>query len=119
MGHIFFCLCYAAMTWFTVNAWFRLRDLRRRIDSVHGTQRMLFAIAIDGNIQEHQQQLARLKQQLQELIDNECFEDAERLQQHINELERFIADQVEYIRTEFDECEVKFYDVNSREGDEV
>lgn len=116
-----YTLCNCLVAAFAVTAFFRLRDLRRRIDSIHSTQRMLFAISMEVHITEHRQQVERLKQQLQEMVANDRFEEAEQLKEIIAERMQYIAEQVSFVRTEFGkECEVKMYrihSVNEKGGD--
>ena len=110
IGWVFFCVCCGAMTFFAVNAWFRLRDLRRRIDSVHGFQRMMFVMLIDGNIRDNKEQVDRMEEQLHRLIEDDRFEEAERMKHIIEQRKQYIAEQLAYVHTEFsNEAEVKIY----------
>ena len=101
---------YGCTTFLAVKAYFSLRRVERKMDSLHGTQRILFVMAIDANINENQKKISCMKRELQELIDNDLFEQAEELKKTIEERMRYVSGQIDYIRSEFgDVCEVRMY----------
>ena len=103
-------VAYMCCAWFACEAWNRLRRMERKQDSLHGTQRMMFAMLMDGNIRQNQEAVKRLSEQFQEAVDEDRFEDAEQLKKVIAEREHYILEQLAYMKSEFsDECEVRMY----------
>lgn len=110
---------YGCCSFMALEAWGRLRRMERKFDSLHGTQRMMFAMLMDGNIRQNQEALKQLAEQLQEAVDDDRFEDAEHLKKVIAERERYIMEQLAYIKSEFsDECEVRMYRTRAGSKDE-
>lgn len=110
---------YGAMTFLAGYAFVRLRRIERKFDSLHGTQRMMFAMMIDGNIKENQEAVKRLAEEMQQAVDEDRYEDAEQLKKVIAEREQYILEQLAFIKSEFsDECEVRMYRTRAEKSKE-
>jgi len=103
-------VAYVALIALAVVTFRYMRQMMRKADSLHGTQRMMFAMMIDGNIKENQEAVKQLAEEMQQAADEDRFEDAEQLRKVIAEREQYILEQLAFIKSEFsDECEVRMY----------
>lgn len=103
-------VAYGAMAFLASYAFVRLRRIERKFDSLHGTQRMMFAMMMDGNIRQNQKAVKRLAEEMQQAVDDDRYEDAEQLRKVIAERQEYIIEQLVFMRSEFsDECEVRMY----------
>lgn len=103
-------VAYAAMTFLAGYTFVRLLRMERKFDCLHGTQRMMFAMMMDGNIRQNQEAVKRLADEMQQAVDDDRFEDAEHLKKIIAERQQYIIEQLAYVKSEFSgECEVRMY----------
>ena len=112
-------VAYWAMAFLASYAFVRLRRIERKFDSLHGTQRMMFAMMMDGNIRQNQESVNRLAEEMQQAVDDDRYEDAEQLRKVIAEREQYILEQLAFIKSEFsDECEVRMYRTRAEKSKE-
>ena len=103
-------VAYAVLIALAVVTFRYMRQMMRKADSLHGTQRMMFAMMIDGNIKENQEAVKQLAEEMQQAVDDDRYEDAEQLKKVIAERQEYIIEQLAFIKSEFsDECEVRMY----------
>lgn len=72
-------VCYCAMTFFAVNAWF---TLRRQHDLIHGTAKTVAKIFVQLSamkIQSSFDKIEKMRTLLNALVENEDYEEAEKL----------------------------------------
>jgi len=112
-------VAYAVLIALAIVTFRYMRQMMRKADSLHGTQRMMFAMMIDGNIKENQEAVKRLAEEMQQAVDEDRFEDAEQLRKVIAEREQYILEQLAFIKSEFsDECEVRMYRTRAEKSKE-
>lgn len=112
-------VAYGTMAFLASYAFVRLRRIERKFDSLHGTQRMTFAMMMDGNIRQNQEAVKRLAEEMQQAVDEDRYEDAEQLRKVIAERQQYILKQLAFIKSEFsDECEVRMYRTRAEKSKE-
>lgn len=112
-------VAYVALIALAIVTFRYMRQMMRKADSLHGTQRMMFAMMMDGNIRQNQQAVKRLAEEMQQAVDDDRFEDAEQLRKVIAEREQYILEQLAFMRSEFsDECEVRMYRTRAEKNKE-
>lgn len=106
---------YVALIALAIVTFRYMRQMMRKADSLHGMQRMMFAMMIDGNIRQNQEAVKRLAEEMQQAADEDRYEDAEQLKKVIVERQQYIFEQLAFMRSEFsDECEVRMYRTRER-----
>lgn len=112
-------VAYAVLIALAIVTFRYMRQMMRKADSLHGMQRMMFAMMIDGNIKENQEAVKRLAEEMQQAADEDRYEDAEQLRKVIAEREQYILEQLAFIKSEFsDECEVRMYRTRAEKSKE-
>lgn len=112
-------IAYAAMAFFASYAFFALRRQQRDIREVKDMQRRLFVMGVDQNVRDQQAAVNRMAGEMKHLVENDRFEEAERMKKAIDERMRYIASQLNYVQQEFsDECEVKIVNTGKEDGNE-
>lgn len=112
-------VAYAVLIALAIVTFRYMRRMERKADSLHGTQRMMFVMMIDGNIKENQEAVKRLAEEMQQAADEDRYEDAEQLRKVIAEREQYILEQLAFIKSEFsDECEVRMYRTRAEKSKE-
>lgn len=103
-------VAYAVLIALAIVTFRYMRRMERKADSLHGTQRMMFAMMIDGNIKQNQEAVKRLAEEMQQAADEDRYEDAEQLRKVIAEREQYILEQLAFIKSEFSDVgEVRMY----------
>ncbi|MBQ8713046.1 MAG: hypothetical protein IJ551_09565 [Prevotella sp.] len=117
--NIIVSIAYAAMAFFASYAFFALRRQQRDIREMKDMQRRLFVMGVDQNVRDQQQAVSRMAGEMKHLVENDRFEEAERMKKAIDERMRYIASQLAYVSSEFgDECEVKIVNTGQEDGNE-
>lgn len=80
-------LTYAVTTTFAIMAWFRLRQVQKDIDLMERRTHQMYVMSMASHIQRNFEEVQHMKEVLEELIESENFEEAEKLQAAINEAE--------------------------------
>lgn len=112
-------VAYVALIALAIVTFRYMRQMMRKADSLHGTQRMMFAMMMDGNIRQNQEAVKRLAEEMQQAVDDDRFEDAEQLRKVIAEREQYIIEQLAFMRSEFiGECEVRMYRTRAEKSKE-
>lgn len=112
-------VAYAVLIALAIVTFRYMRRMERKADSLHGTQRMMFVMMIDGNIKENQEAVKRLAEEMQQAADEDRYEDAEQLRKIIAERQQYIMEQLAFIKSEFsDECEVRIYRTRAEKSKE-
>ena len=112
-------VAYVALIALAIVTFRYMRQMMRKADSLHGTQRMMFAMMMDGNIRQNQEAVKRLAEEMQQAVDEDRYEDAEQLKKVIAEREQYILEQLAFMRSEFsDECEVRMYRTRAEKSKE-
>lgn len=110
---------YAAMTFLAAFAFVRLKRQEGKIGELRRTQRMMFAMMMDGNIRQNQESVKRLAEEMRQAVDDDRYEDAEQLRKVIAERQQYILEQLAFMRSEFsDECEVRMYRTRAEKSQE-
>ena len=78
----------AATTYFAITAWFELRRMKRLLIEMSHTLSVSTTITMGEHLRSCYQQLSDMKITLHRLVENEQFEDAERLKIAIAKMER-------------------------------
>lgn len=109
--------CFGTLTFFACSAFINMRRQQMTISSTHHLLRHIMAMQIDNNIEVKLQQITRMKQMLQQLIEADRFEDAEMLKKKIVECEQVINNQVQFMKSELgDVCEVRYTSVSIKDN---
>jgi len=112
-------VAYAVLIALAIVTFRYMRQMMRKADSLHGTQRMMFAMMMDGNIRQNQEAVKRLAEEMQQAMDEDRYEDAEQLRKVIAEREQYILEQLAFMRSEFSgECEVRMYRTRAEKSKE-
>lgn len=109
-------VAYAVLIALAIVTFRYMRQQAGQIGELRRMQRMMFAMMMDGNIQQNQEAVKRLAEEMQQAVDDDRFEDAEQLKKVIAEREQYILEQLAFIKSEFrDECEVRMYQTRAGE----
>lgn len=112
-------VAYVALIALAIVTFRYMRQMMRKADCLHGTQRMMFAMMMDGNIKQNQEAVKRLAEEMHQAVDDDRFEDAEQLRKVIAERQQYILEQLAFIKSEFSgECEVRMYRTRAEKSKE-
>lgn len=119
IANLIVIFAYVALIALAIVTFRYMRRMERKADSLHGTQRMMFAMMMDGNIRQNQETVKRLAEEMQQAVDDDRFEDAEQLRKVIAEREQYIIEQLAFMRSEFSgECEVRMFRTRAEKSKE-
>ena len=80
-------LAYVATSYMAIMAFFYLGRLKKREDFLRNVMRQLVTLSIVNEVRENVRDVNEMKTDLQRLIENEQFEDAEQLKKIISRVE--------------------------------
>lgn len=78
----------AALTFFGVTAWFRLREVNKKADAMLRGVGLVTTIMMGQHVKENFEEVNRMKRTFDRLVENEQYEDAERMKAVIDKAER-------------------------------
>ncbi len=78
----------AAMTYFAITAWFELRRMKRDFAGVKRAMVVVTTITVANHVKDSFEQLNDMKETFNQLVEDEQYEEAERLKTAITDAER-------------------------------
>ena len=78
----------AAMTYFAITAWFELRRMKRDFAGVKRAMVVTTTITVANHVKDSFDQLNDMKETFNQLVEDEQYEEAERLKSAITDAER-------------------------------
>lgn len=78
----------AAMTYFAITAWFELRRMKRDFAGVKRAMVVVTTITVANHVKDSFEQLNDMKETFSQLVEDEQYEEAERLKAAITDAER-------------------------------
>ena len=76
------------LTWFAVSAWFELRRMKRDFAGVKRAMVVTTTITVANHVKDSFEQLNDMKETFNQLVEDEQYEEAERLKAAITDAER-------------------------------
>lgn len=103
---------YTVMSFFACFAFFRLRRQERDLLDIKAAIGKLMAMTAAGHIRDSLNDLNVMRKDLRDLIDNERYEEAEKLKAFITERERNALRQIKHLREHFgDDVGIEIKDI--------
>ena len=98
----------AAVTYFAVTAWFELRRMRRDITDVKRSMAITTFCTMGEHVRSNFDELAKIKATFRRLVEDEQYEEADRLAVAIRKMERHAEEALRHFRDLCgnDACEV-------------
>lgn len=100
-------MCYGAMTFLASFAFVRLRRLSNEVGRLHHDVHTTLCITMDEHIRNNVDELNNMKERLEELLEDERFEDAGRLKKIIEHQEHLIEQSIARFKNVFGEDAVR------------
>lgn len=72
-------IAYFAMTFFATEAWFRLRRMQKDINHMKAAQQKCLMLTMGEHLRSNFNEVNSMRKTMQELVENEDFEQAEKL----------------------------------------
>ena len=96
-------VAYAAVVFFAIAAWFRLREMERRTKATLRGVSLLTTLAMGHHVKENFEEVNRMKRAFEQLVEEERYEDAERMKSVIDKAERDAERALEHFKDTFGE----------------
>ena len=100
-------MCYGAMTFLASFAFVRLRRLSNEVGRLHHDVHTTLCITMGEHIRNNVDELNNMKERLEELLEDERFEDAGRLKKIIERQEHLIEQSIARFKNVFGEDAVR------------
>lgn len=100
-------MCYCAMTFLASFAFVRLRRLSNEVGRLHHDVHTTLCITMGEHIRNNVDELNNMKERLEELLEDERFEDAGRLKKIIEHQEHLIEQSIARFKNVFGEDAVR------------
>ena len=82
------CIAYIMVVFFAIYAYFTLREQRKQLTFVKGAVAEMTTIMMAERVQKNFEEVENIKRTLEHLVENEQYEEAERLQNFLEEAEK-------------------------------
>ena len=79
------CIAYIMVVFFATYAYFTLREQRKQLTFVKGAVAEMTTIMMAERVQKNFEEVENIKRTLEHLVENEQYEEAERLQNFLEE----------------------------------
>ena len=99
--HVFCSIAYFAMSFFAVSAWFRLRKQEKEMSRMNSLLHHLTAMVMGMHVQDNFDQVAKMRKTLDELVESENYEEAEKLKAAIDKMQEAAVQSLRNFREAF------------------
>lgn len=97
----------AAVTYFAITAWFELRRMKRKLTGMERAMTVVTTITMGNQVKDSFDTLNKMKETFNQLIENEQYEEAERLKAAIANMEQNAKAAMEHFKDICgDNCEI-------------
>lgn len=103
IAYIMTVLANGMLAYTAIALYFKMRRMQKDMDLMKGLLRNMFAMTMSGHVQNTFDQVDKMKKTLQELVENEQYEDAEHLQNAIEKAQEGAMKQLEILKEHFGE----------------
>ena len=95
------------LTWFAITAWFELRRMKRKLTGMERAMTVVTTITMGNHVKDSFDQLNEMKETFNHLVENEQYEEAERLKAAITKVEQNAKAAMEHFKDICgDNCEI-------------
>lgn len=95
------------LTWFAITAWFELRRMKRNLTGMERAMAVVTTITMGNHVKDSFEQLNEMKAAFHQLVEEEQYEEAERLKAAIANAERNVEQSLKKFKDIFgDSCEI-------------
>lgn len=95
-------LSYGILAYTAIALHFKMRRMQKDMYMTKGALREIFGMTMSLHVDSKFDQVEKMKETLQELIENEQYEDAERLRNAIEQAQEAAVKQMEILKKYFD-----------------
>lgn len=107
------------LTWFAITAWFELRRMKRNLTGMERAMAVVTTITMGNHVKDSFEQLNEIKAAFHQLVEEEQYEEAERLKDAIAKVERNAKAAMEQFKNICgDSCEVVVTKVKNHHNEE-
>ena len=103
IAYIMTVLSYGILAYTAIALYFKMRRMQKDMYMTKETLRKIFGMTMSLHVDSKFDQVEKMKKTLQELIENEQYEDAERLRNAIEQAQEVAVKQLEILKKYFDE----------------
>jgi len=113
-------LCYGAITYFAVSAWFKLRRMEKQMDEVKYAAMTAMAVTMGEHLRQSFNEINRMQDQLRSLVEQERYEEAERMKSFISDAQQSAMREMKKFKQHFGEdiCDVNVMNIHVNSGKE-
>lgn len=101
IAYIMTVLANGMLAYTAIALYFKMRRMQKDMDLMKGLLRNMFAMTMSGHVQNTFDQVDKMKKTLQELVENEQYEDAEHLHNAIEKAQEGAMKQLETFKKLF------------------